>query len=228
MTRSDPSARVGRRRRAGAAGRPCGAHRAEPAGTVGGGRRRRRHRLGRRLWLGGSREPGASRARDAVQDRHRLHGAHLGRRRPAAGEGPAEARRRDSDLRACVPRETVAGDAAPVDGASRRRQERRRRRGAVVLDALRAAGRSAAGLCGASAAVRAGDPVPLLELRLDPGERGRRSRRGRAVPDVHAEADLRAAGHGRHEGRLRRRRRSRTGRRPISRGSRRIPATART
>ncbi len=30
-------------------------------------------------------------------------------------------------------------------------------------------------LCGASAAVRAGDAVPLLELRLDHGERGRRS-----------------------------------------------------
>ena len=29
----------------------------------------------------------------AVPDRHRLHGAHLGRRRPAAREGPAEARR---------------------------------------------------------------------------------------------------------------------------------------
>ena len=54
-----------------------------------------------------------------------------------------------------------------------------------------------------SAAVRAGDPVPLFELRLDSGERGRRSRRGRAVPHVHAEADLRAAGHGRHDGRLR-------------------------
>ena len=37
------------------------------------------------------------------------------------------------------------------------------------------------------AAVRAGDPVPLFELRLDPGERGRRSCRGRAVPHVHAE-----------------------------------------
>ena len=40
----------------------------------------------------------------AVQDRHRLDGAHLGRGRPAAGERPAEARRRDSDVRACVSR----------------------------------------------------------------------------------------------------------------------------
>ena len=64
--------------------------------------------------------------RHAVQDRHRLHGAHLGRRRPAAGEGPAEARRRDSDLRAGVSGETVARDAAPVDGAYGRRHERRR------------------------------------------------------------------------------------------------------
>ena len=32
------------------------------------------------------------------------------------------------------------------------------------------------------AAVPAGNPVPLFELRLDPGERGRRSRRARAVP----------------------------------------------
>ena len=51
------------------------------------------------------------------------------------------------------------------------------------------------------AAVRAGDRVPLFELRLDPGERGRRSRRGRAVPAVHAQADLRAAGHEPHRGR---------------------------
>ena len=58
----------------------------------------------------------------AVQDRNRLHGAHLGRGRPAAGEGPAEARRRDSDVRACVPEETVARDTAPVDGAYGRRQ----------------------------------------------------------------------------------------------------------
>ena len=41
-------------------------------------------------------------------------------------KGPAEARRRDSDVRAGVPGETVAGDAAPVDGTSGRRQERRR------------------------------------------------------------------------------------------------------
>ena len=33
-------------------------------------------------------------------------------------EEPAEARRRDSDVRACVPGETVARDTAPVDGAS--------------------------------------------------------------------------------------------------------------
>ena len=72
------------------------------------------------------------RARHAVQDRHRLHGAHLGRGRPAAGERPAEARRRDSDLRARVPGETVARDAAPVDGTSGRRQERRRRRGPLL------------------------------------------------------------------------------------------------
>ena len=43
-----------------------------------------------------------------------------------AGERPAEARRRDSDVRACVPEETVARDTAPVDGASGRPHERRR------------------------------------------------------------------------------------------------------
>ena len=139
-----PVAKVGRRRGAGAADRPCRSHRAEPARALGGGRCRWRHRVGRRLWLGGSREPGARRARYAVQDRHRLHGAHLGRRRPAAGERPAEARRQDSDVRACVPGETVARDTAPVDGASGRRQDRRRRRGAAVVGALRAAGRRAA------------------------------------------------------------------------------------
>ncbi len=32
----------------------------------------------------------------------------------------------DSDVRACVPGETVARDTAPVDGACGRRQERRR------------------------------------------------------------------------------------------------------
>ena len=64
----------------------AGSHRAEPAWTFGGGRCRWRDRVGRRLWLGGSRETGARRARNAVQDRHRLHGAHLGRGRPAVGE----------------------------------------------------------------------------------------------------------------------------------------------
>ena len=49
------------------------------------------------------------------------------------------------------------------------------------------------------AAVRAGDRVPLFALRLDPGERGGRSRREGAVPHVHARARLRAAGHGRHD-----------------------------
>ena len=38
------------------------------------------------------------------KDRHRLHGGHLGRGRPAAGEGPSEPRRRDSGMR-CVPGE---------------------------------------------------------------------------------------------------------------------------
>jgi hypothetical protein len=42
--------------------------------------------VGGRLWLGGSREPGARRASDEVQDRHRLKGAHFGRCRPA-GDG---------------------------------------------------------------------------------------------------------------------------------------------
>jgi hypothetical protein len=35
------------------------------------------------FWLGGSRETGTHRARNAVQDRHRLHSAHFGRGRPA-------------------------------------------------------------------------------------------------------------------------------------------------
>ena len=38
-----------------------------------------------------------------------------------------------------------------------------------------------------------GTEIPLFELRLDRGERGHRSRRGRVVPHVHAAADLRAA-----------------------------------
>jgi CubicO group peptidase (beta-lactamase class C family) len=40
--------------------------------------------------------------------------------------GSAEARRGDSDVRARVPEERVARDAAPVDGAHGRRQDRRR------------------------------------------------------------------------------------------------------
>ena len=46
-------------------------------------------------------------------------------------------------------------------------------------------------------------PGTVFGLRLDPGKRGCRSRRGRAILEVHAGADLRAAWHGRHEGRLR-------------------------
>jgi CubicO group peptidase (beta-lactamase class C family) len=46
-------------------------------------------------------------------------------------------------------------------------------------------------------------PVPLFELRLDSGERGHRRRYERAIPLVHAQADLRASGHGPHGGRLR-------------------------
>ena len=53
-----------------------------------------------------------------------------------------------------------------------------------------------------SAAVRAGHPVQVFDLRLDPGERGGRSRGGRAVLHVHAHADLQAAGHDRHDARL--------------------------
>ena len=41
-------------------------------------------------------------------------------------EWPAEARRRDSDVRACIPQETVARDTAPVDGTYGRRHPRRR------------------------------------------------------------------------------------------------------
>ena len=78
------------------------------------------------------------------------------------------------------------------------------------------------------AAVRAGDPVPLFELRLDSGERGRRSRRGRAVPLVHAQADLRAVWAWTTRRPTPRPSRSRIGRRSTSRGSRRILATART
>ena len=229
VTHSAPSPTVGRRGRAGAADRPRQRHRAEPAGTLGGGRRRRRHRVGRRLRLGGSREARARRARDAVQDRHRLHGAHVGRGRPAAGEGPAEARRRDSGLRACVPEEAVARDAAPVDGASWPAS------GTTAATKGRCSRSTASGRSTRCSTSRSspllfepGTRVPLFELRLDPGERGRRSRRGRAVPHVHAEADLRAAGHGRHEGRLRDGADPGSGDAPTSRGSRRIPATART
>jgi hypothetical protein len=46
---------------------------------------------------------GTCRARDAVQNRRRLHGAHLGRRRPPPRAGPAETRRRDPEVRAGVP-----------------------------------------------------------------------------------------------------------------------------
>ena len=172
-------------------------------GSVGGGRGRRRDRVGRGVRLGGPREARARRARDAVQDRHRVHGAHVGRRGPAAGEGPSEARRRDSGVRAGLPEEAVAGHAAAADGACRRRHERRRRRRSAVRGALQPAGRWTAVLRAGVAAVRAGDRVPLFALRLDCGERGGRSRRERAVPPVHARADLRAAGHERHESRRR-------------------------
>ncbi len=117
-----PVATVGRRGRAGAADRPDSDHRAEPAGTIGGGRCGWRPRVGRRLWLGGSRESGAGRATNAVQDRNGLRRAHVGRGRPAAGERPPQTGRRDSDVRARVPGKTVARDAAPADGTSGRRQ----------------------------------------------------------------------------------------------------------
>ena len=52
----DSAANVDRRGEAGPTARPCGLCRAESAGTVGGGWRPRRHRLGRRLRLGESRE----------------------------------------------------------------------------------------------------------------------------------------------------------------------------
>ena len=146
VTRSAPPPQLGRRGRAGAADRPRRRGRAEPAGTVGGGRRRGRHRLGRRLRLGGPREAGARRAGDAVPDRHRVHRAHVRRGRPAAGERPPEARRRDPGVRAGVPEEAVARDAPAGDGAPRRHPERRRRRRAAVLAALRTAGRRAAAL----------------------------------------------------------------------------------
>ena len=50
----------------------------------------------------------------ALQDRARVQGAHLGRGRPAAGERPAAPRRRDSDVRAGVPR----GSSGPSRCAS--------------------------------------------------------------------------------------------------------------
>ena len=68
----------------------------------------------------------AGHAESPVQDRNRFHGAHLGRGRPAAGGRPAEARRRDSDVRACISQETVARDTAPVDGTYGRCHPRRR------------------------------------------------------------------------------------------------------
>jgi CubicO group peptidase (beta-lactamase class C family) len=59
-----------------------------------------RPRVGRRLRLGGSRDPDAGDAGHAVPDRHRVQGAHLGRRRPAAREGSAEL---DDEIQAHVP-----------------------------------------------------------------------------------------------------------------------------
>ena len=176
--------------------------RAEPAGAFGGRRHRRAHRVGRRVWLCRSREASARHAESSIQDRNGVHSAHVGRGRPAAGGRPVEAGRRDSDVRPRVPEETVAGHSATVDGASGRRQDRRRRRGTATFSALRAAGRRVAILCRERAAVRAGHPVSLFELRLDRGERGGRGCRGRGLPHVHAGAGLRASRDGRHTSRL--------------------------
>ena len=65
-------------------------------------------------------------------------------------------------------------------------------------------------------------------LRLDPGERGGRSRRGRAVLHVHAHADLQAAGHDRHDARLRDGADPGSGDFLLPEVRRRIPATARS
>ena len=62
--------------------------------------------------------------------RFRIGGVSMALTSAAVGllleKGTAAARRRDSDVRARVPGETVARDAAPVDGTCGRRQERRR------------------------------------------------------------------------------------------------------
>jgi hypothetical protein len=102
------------------------------------------------------------------------------------------------------------------------------RRRAVVLGAVRAAGRRAAVLQGSSAAVRAGDPVPVFELRLDSGERRDRRRDERAIPLVHAQARSSSLWAWTTRRPTPRPNRSRIGRRSTFPGSHRIPATVRT
>src|SRR5690349_9797181 len=70
---------VGRRGGAGSAGRPRGAFRAKPPGTLGRGGGRWRHRVGRRLWLGGPRQTFAGLTAYALPHRKCLNGAHLSR-----------------------------------------------------------------------------------------------------------------------------------------------------
>ena len=57
-------------------------------------------------------------------------------------------------------------------------------------------------LCERFTAVRTGHAVPSIELWLDSGERGGRSRGERTVLPVHADADLRSARDDRHDTRL--------------------------
>src|SRR4029077_3409463 len=117
---------------------------------------------------------------------------------------PAAPRRRHPGLRAGVPQEAVAGDGASLDGTYGRRQERRRRRGTVAVAALRADRRRVERVRGELAAIRTGNAVSPIELRLDLVERGDRGRGARpAFLYFHAREGLRAGGHGRDAARLR-------------------------
>ena len=192
-------AKSGRRRGARAADRPCRPRRTQPARAVGGGRCRRRPRVGRRAWLGGSRKEDPRRARDAIQ----IGTASTALTSVAGGLLVEKGRLKlDDEIQTYVPAfpekqwpvtlRQVMGHLAgvPYDGGDE---------GELFSEHCERPVEALQYFAKANPAVRAGDSVPLFELWLDPDERGRRSRGGRAVSPVHAEAGLRAARHRRHD-----------------------------
>ena len=82
----------------------------------------------------------ASAARPRMADGEASRSIRRSRSKPTPAEPTGT--RKTTSRRSRLRDETVARHRGPGDGASGRRQERRWRRGAVVLDALRAAGRN--------------------------------------------------------------------------------------